>query len=282
MAKKIRFTVPYNISKVILEDIEDFLITNNRLLNIIFDYYKDKRLELNKISSENGKSLQFNLWKKNEDIYYEKLKENNVSIEAEYFRSILYYYINQPKYLRERLLKDDIVKKIETSIQEEIKIKIFYNNEYRVVEPYFIIESGGESRNYLFCYCQKNKAFRNYRLQKINDVSIFYEKQEKKDSKYIKNIKKNFDPYLSYGKTVKVKLSEKGIDLLDINKIDKPKLISINKSIYTFECSEIKAKLYFSKFYENIEILEPTELRYWFIKKIKSNLKVYEKNKEEI
>lgn len=277
MAKKIRFTVPYNVYKIILEDIEDFEICNNNLLNSIFHHYKNKKILVECIKSDNSKQIQFNLWKKSEDVYNEKIKENNIEIQSEYFRNIVYAYTNQPKYLRERLLKEKIVNEIENSIKSNKKLKIFYDKNYRTVEPYFLIGDGGESRNYLFCYCQKNSEYRNYRLQKIEKVLNNSETQEMRDKKYINQIRKNFDPYLSYGKTVKVRLTEIGIKLLEINKIDKPKLIESNENIFIFEASIFKAKKYFSTFFENVEILEPIELRYWFAEKIKNNLQIYEK-----
>jgi len=45
---------------------------------------------------------------------------------------------------------------------------------------------------------------------------------------------------------------------------NKPKIIEKTGNIFIFQCSEDKAKAYFPQFLEEVEIIEPTELRNWF------------------
>ena len=153
---------------------------------------------------------------------------------------------------------------IEIAIKTGRKIKIRYKDEYRIVEPYFVISENGETRNYLFCYCCKNNEYRNYRLINIKGVSILREDFEHYNEEYIKNIRDNFDPYLSYGSIVKVKISRHGQELMEKVVINRPKLMEQEGDIFTFQCSDLKAKLYFPQFLGSAEIIEPQELREWF------------------
>ena len=54
-----------------------------------------------------------------------------------------------------------------------------------------------------------------------------------------------------------------------INRVEK------KGDIFTFECSELKAKLYFPQFLGNAEILEPKELREWFKQEFEKTVEKY-------
>ncbi len=101
-------------------------------------------------------------------------------------------------------------------------------------------------------------------------------KQDKYDSGYIEEIQANFDPFLSFRKEIKVRLTPKGKEHYDLILTNKPKMKEYDGDIYTFYCSDENAKIYFPHFYDEAEILEPLELRIWFKGKIENMRKKYD------
>lgn len=61
---------------------------------------------------------------------------------------------------------------------------------------------------------------------------------------------------------------------------NRPKVLTKEKNIYTFECDNKLAIVYFAQFFSLIEILEPQELREKLKNELENTLKIY-KNKEE-
>ena len=262
---KIRVTLPEYIYNFIINDEKDFEINKNRLCNMIFEMYGESvEIKEHLPKTKYNKILQFNLSNNNLDIFVDIATRKEIENKADYFRKLFFMYCDQPKYKREQQICKSTVIMAEGAIKSRKKLKIKYKGEYRIVEPYFIASENGETRNYLFCYCYNNKEYRNYRLINIKGVSILNESVEHYNEEYIKNIRDNFDPYLSYGSRIKVKFSECGIEQMNRVMINRPKIIENSGDIYTFECSELKARLYFPQFLGNAEILEPKELREWF------------------
>jgi predicted DNA-binding transcriptional regulator YafY len=88
-------------------------------------------------------------------------------------------------------------------------------------------------------------------------------------------MKKEFDPFLSHGQRVKIRLSTKGERILKELATNRPILLSKEGNKFEFECSEEKAKRYFSYFLDEAEILEPIHLREWFKKRHQNALQNY-------
>ncbi len=276
MSKKIRLTIPTFITKVIKSDAEEFGFTLNGFYNEIFSIYSKKKRELEIVQkSKNNDVIQFNLNKDNCELYLSILRMYETQIEAEFWKRVLYNYIDMPKYKRELIVFQDIVNQIEYSIKKNIKIEAKYKGEVVILEPYFIKYAGGESRNYLHAYSEKDKDYKNYRLTSIRILRILEEKQKYNNKKYIDEIKNNFDPFLSYGCETKVKLTETGIEHYNKVMINRPEIKKIEGDIYTFHCSTENAKIYFPHFLDNAEILEPVELREWFREKIENMKEKY-------
>lgn len=265
---KVRVTLPEYLHNIIIADENDFELNKNKLCNIIFDIYNEK-IDFNEpyVKTKYNKLIQFNLTNDNKDIFADIASRYEINNKAEYFRKLFFIYCDQPKYKRELLIFDKTVKLVNTAIKNRKKLKIKYKDEYRIIEPYFIINSDGETRNYIFCYCEKNKEYRNYRLVNIKAISVMREGFEFYNEKYINEINENFDPFLSYGMNVKVRLTEEGKKHLQKVIANRPKIIEQNENVFTFECSDLKAKLYFPQFLENAVILEPENLREWFVEK---------------
>lgn len=279
--KKVRVTVSDFMNEIITGDSEYFKLPVGRIGNIIFKYYMDKDLNKVELGNFSGEVIQFNLNKKNEEIFMDTLIRNKVEIEAEYWRNIFFTYINNLRYKREEILFENKFKDIREAIKIEKKIKIKYHKYIRLVNPYFIKVSDSENRSYLFCYCEKNNDYRNYRISEIEEIWLTNEKNEIRDKKYIDNVRKNFDPFLSYKNRVKVKFTEKGIELYEKVLANRPRLIEEKDGIYTFECDNKLAMIYFAQFYSEIKILEPEELKTILKKELKKTIEIYEDKEKE-
>ena len=210
--KKVRFTISDFMNEIIKSDSEYFKLQIGKIGNMIFNYYIDKNLNKVELEDSSGEIIQFNLNKSNEEIFMDTLIRNKIETEAEYWRNIFFTYINNLRYKREEILFEKNFKNIEKALKDENKIKIKYHNCIRVINPYFIKVSDSENRSYLFCYCEKNNDYRNYRISEIEEIWFTNEKIEVKDKKYIDEVYKNFDPFLSYKNRVTVKFTEKGLE----------------------------------------------------------------------
>ena len=279
--KKVRVTVSDFMNQIITGDSEYFKLPVGRIGNIIFKYYMDKDLNKVELGNFSGEVIQFNLNKKNEEIFMDTLIRNKVEIEAEYWRNIFFTYINNLRYKREEILFENKFKDIREAIKTEKKIKIKYHKYIRLVNPYFIKVSDSENRSYLFCYCEKNNDYRNYRISEIEEIWLTNEKNEIRDKKYIDDVRKNFDPFLSYKNRVKVKFTEKGIELYEKVLTNRPRLIEEKDGIYTFECDNKLAMIYFAQFYSEVKILEPEELKTILKKELKKTIEIYEDKEKE-
>ena len=58
--------------------------------------------------------------------------------------------------------------------------------------------------------------------------------------------------------------------------LNKPELLRIEEGIYVFQCNIPLSLIYFAQFYNEVEILEPKELRDKIKEKIMEMLKLYE------
>ena len=279
--KKVRVTVSDFMNEIITGDSEYFKLPVGRIGNIIFKYYMDKDLNKVELGNFSGEVIQFNLNKKNEEIFMDTLIRNKVEIEVEYWRNIFFTYINNLRYKREEILFENKFKDIREAIKTEKKIKIKYHKYIRLVNPYFIKVSDSENRSYLFCYCEKNNDYRNYRISEIEEIWLTNEKNEIRDKKYIDDVRKNFDPFLSYKNRVKVKFTEKGIELYKKVLANRPRLIEEKDGIYTFECDNKLAMIYFAQFYSKVKILEPEELKTILKKELKKTIEIYEDKEKE-
>ena len=190
-------------------------------------------------------------------------------------RDIFFTYINNLRFKREEIIFNNTFKQIREAIKNNIKIGIKYHSTARIVNPYFIEVSSKENRAYLFCYCEKNQDFRNYRISDIENIWNLQKEIYIKDKEYIEAIKKNFDPFLSYGNFIKVRMTEEGKALYERVTQNRPKLTKEEGDIYTFECSEKLAKVYFAQFYDDIEVIEPESLRESFKENFGRTYEIY-------
>ncbi len=281
--KKIKFQLPQFISEIINHDIRKFHVNKNRLSNIIFETFKYDYKPFVEIADENNISFQFNLNNDNAEIYdinYKEFFNERIETQSELFRSLFYTYISYPSDKREIITYNKIYSDITTAIKERRQINLKFYGKFRLIEPFFISATNEERFNYICCYCHKNEKIVNYRLSKIEKVIISKNKQLNRDEIKITEYRVNFDPYLSYNQKIKIKLTPIGVKLYDKFTFT-PKIlerVDIDKSdnkIYIIEASDLKAKLFFPQFMDEVEILEPLELREWFKSKIKNMSNIY-------
>lgn len=278
MEKKIRITLSKKILEILESDMDEFLIKKNTLLNLIYEKLKTEfsRVKIN--SDGDTQVIQFNLNKRNKENYYFFLEENNIQNESEFFRDIITYYALMRKKEREAFLFEREVELLKIGIKERRVEKIIFNDKNEVeIEPYYLGCSKLELANYIFCYNIKENSWKNYKLKYINNIYLTKENFKVRDKKFIESVKKEFDPFLSKGKIVKVRLSNSGEKLFKEIRVNRPKLLEKNNNIYVLECSEEKAKRYFSYFLDDAEILEPISLRSWFEKRLEKALNKYKK-----
>ena len=198
--KKIRVTVPEDIWRMMRNDVEEFGINNNKLCNYILDKLKYKKdINVEKLLETQGRPLkkiiQFDLNVANREIYYDVLKENCVDIEAEFFRELFEVYTSKFKYQRELFIYEERLKSILEAIKLKRKLKLKYIDKIYTVEPFFVKREEQGDENFLFCFCEETKGYRNYKLKELEIISILDDKIKGKDKKYIESVRKNFDPF---------------------------------------------------------------------------------------
>ena len=279
MSKKIKVTLPQNIYEIIKNDISDFNMTSNYFMNYIFLNLNDKykNFKGNPAIAEQSKeksSIQFNLNKESSLIYYDVLRDNNAQNESEFMRSLLIRYATNPKNKRELFIFKESVERINLAIKDKKNVYITFNDDRKVkVSPYYIGSSDLEIANYIFCYDFSEEKYKNYKLNYLKQVYTTSERAKWEDTDYIEDMIKNFDPFLSKGQVIKVRLSENGKKLLKTIKINRPKLISEDGDLFEFEASDEQIKRYFSYFFDEATVIEPIELKEWFIEKYENALK---------
>jgi len=279
LSKKIKVTLPQNIYEIIKNDISDFNMTSNYFMNYIFLNLNDKykNFKGNPAIAEQSKeksSIQFNLNKESSLIYYDVLRDNNAQNESEFMRSLLIRYATNPKNKRELFIFKESVERINLAIKDKKNVYITFNDDRKVkVSPYYIGSSDLEIANYIFCYDFSEEKYKNYKLNYLKQVYTTSEGAKWEDNDYIEDVIKNFDPFLSKGQVIKVRLSENGKKLLKTIKINRPKLISEDGDLFEFEASDEQIKRYFSYFFDEATVIEPIELKEWFIEKYENALK---------
>lgn len=274
--KKVGFVIPSFMYEILIGDSEYFKLTLGEIGNRILSYYLGKDINKIDFKSASNERIQFNLSKNNEEIFLKIIEEENIQKEAGYLRNIYFTYVNNLRYVRERILFKEIFKEIEEAINKNRKIKIKYHSYIRTVNPYLIKVANKEERSYLFCFCEKNNDYRVYRISEIEKIWLTTSEVEIRDKYYIEKIKENFDPFLSFNKHIKVRFTEIGIKRYEKALLNRPKLVSQDKNIYIFQCSEKHAKVYFAQFYSEVEILEPKSLREEFKKEFIKILSLYD------
>lgn len=146
------------------------------------------------------------------------------------------------------------------------------------MSPYNILYSSMEVSNYLFCYSKIDDTYKNYKLCNIKYAYILDENRHEIEKEYLKRVKENFDPFLSYGMSVEIKLNENGKKKYCRMKTNRPKLIKKLDNSWIVEGSEEKIKRYFCYFMSDVEIIKPLSLKKWFYEEAQKLVERYKKD----
>lgn len=275
--KNIKVSILKKIDKFITEEAEEFGVTKNKYLAEIFKNFDFQYITQNrsKIYTEVTKYIQFTIPKEALE-KYEKLEEEKI-VFADYCRDMLNKFLTLSKIQREQIILNNKLEIIKKAIEEEMRLDFITKNGISMVEPYKIVEDLKNDKNYIVCYKETLDSVVTYSLQNIKKINIRKDFQEY----YYDNIEKitcDFDPFLPYENTVKIKITSDGEKIFQRKKQVRPKILKKERNIWELECTPYKAFLYFADFYDEVEILEPKSLRKKFKEKINKMYEMYNKN----
>ena len=196
---------------------------------------------------------------------------------SEFIANIIYSYLDEPLYEREKIVFKDIYDSLKLAINknQQIKIKSKSNTretpEIKIIEPKEICISKEELFNYLLYKGIRNGKECAMSIHLYNIISVILEPNVCSFSEEIissfNRMKTNGVQFSISDNTIyKIKLTEHGKELYEHNLkyIERP--VALDKSdkdsgIYYFDCSKMQFDNYFGSFYEDMEILEPIEYR---------------------
>lgn len=259
----------YNALKYDIRDFELIKTENSKGLgaigNLLLDYYHNKTMKLpSKLCGEKSK-FQFNLDKDNLERWsYILTNYGKKGFESQglIYRGILSEYCNLSKGKRERILFHKNVEEIEKAIEQSKKIVVKYKGEYRHLNPIKVMTSFDNRGTYLYCYCDKHRAYRNYRLYRINVTMIKEEEDIKFEELELKaEYDRNWSPFLEKKHKITIELDDEGMVDYGYKTTGKPQGIVEKGNILEFESSIAEATIYFKGFLHSMVRVEPKELR---------------------
>lgn len=285
---KMKVRLPRVIAQLVEQEALDFGMSRNAFCNAIIrwaggDKYKpdSSRIQAKVPSQKEGVLVTFDLNKASRSIYGGLQQRLGRSIGMQGMQEILLdvfsTYCDRPKFRREEEIFCDVFQTLQTAIQKSKRAQICYKSKVMLIEPAFFNRSSGQARSYLVAWDCESQNYRALRLVHIKDTCVLSENVEwiNQDAETVQNFRDNFDPFLSYGQEVKARFSKQG--LLDLAKrtTNRPTQIDAVEDVLTFQCSPAKAKVYFSGFLSQCEILSPPELREWFAQEFQKGLSLY-------
>ncbi len=213
----------------------------------------------------------------NESLLENILEECPSSIsKSEFIANIIYSYLDNPQYERERIIFKEELKKLETAIKnnQAIKIKSKYdrshNNNFQIIYPKEVCFSNEELFNYLlYKKVIKGKEYaRSIHLYNIDTIFLLPENCTFSEEilNRFKRMKRNGVQFtINHNTEFKIQFTEDGLKRYNnLNYLEKP--VALDKSdeetrIFYFDCSDMQFKNYFANFYDEMEVLEPKKMR---------------------
>lgn len=215
-----------------------------------------------------------------EDRYY------NSSLSG-YLRALIEEYARLPFIRREQIYHQKYYSIISEALSLQCQL-LLETSSGRLchVLPYEVMDDPIGSASYLAGYSyqrDEDKSLKipcSFKISTLKDIRL-----EKSKSGYlhpleVRNLKKalagkGIQFLVSEDITLKVRLTERGLDSFRHQLNLRPTPTETDHGIYTFHCSREQALFYFFKFGKEVEILEPEELRSTFINMYREALKVY-------
>ena len=227
-------------------------------------------------------------------------------------------YVNMPRGKRECFIFRNELDKLTAAAESRTNVSLTYRGERKCVSPCFLAFSPSQVRAYVVVCDDKVECaaagarFHSLRLCHIRGVapdtaSKAFHCENFELSHQAETFREHFDPFLCYGQSVKVKLTEEGAKRYNKLTTNRPKVIDKERTdvddtatetscnnrmpagnnarpdcaevngagTYTFECSEKLAKVYFPQFLSDADVLAPRELRLWFKEEFEKAAGVY-------
>lgn len=246
---------------------------------------------------ENGTKKQkrkINLRKNKKDSeldYILDLCPKNAS-ESEYLANIIYSYLKEPQYEREKIIYRDIIDNINKAIQNKQSIRIITKsdkkNRIQSINPKEICTSQEGLYNYLLYqgYSNKSKKYYASTIHIYNILSVHLDINhiafQSDIEEQFNKMKRNGVQFSINDNTVyKVKLTKDGELLFNLRYLERPDPLpesDENSGIYYFDCSEMQFKSYFAPFRKDVIILEPKEMIDEIVQEYKMAIYSYQNN----
>lgn len=327
VSQKIKVAVSHLLRSQMELDAEDYgLKSLSDLCNRILARYADftppdpTRIGTDDTLYKNVPPLQFSLNQAGESFanFANSFAKNAGTKIATLCRYYFECYVNMPRGKRECFIFRDELDKLTAAAEARINVSLTYRGERKSVSPCFLAFSPSHVRAYVVACDDKvecaaaGERFHSLRLCHIRGVapdtaSKAFHCENFELSHQAEVFHEHFDPFLCYGQSVKVKLTEEGAAHYNRLTTNRPKVIAKERTdvddtatetscnnkmpagnnarpdcaevngvgTYTFECSEKLAKVYFPQFLSDADVLAPRELRLWFKEEFEKAGKVY-------
>lgn len=283
-------TLKQKIEDTIFEECNICKFNNENFENIVWKL--TKYLHENPVKNAN---------KKNENKIKIHIRENKKDSElgfiidscpknsslSEFLANIIYSYLEEPQYEREKILFSDTINAINVAIKnnQSIRIKTKPENKIQHINPKEICVSKEGLYNYLLyqIYNDESKSYCARTIHIYNILNVHSDlcprTFEPCVEEQFNKMKRNGVQFSINGNTIyKIKLTEKGKQLFKTRYLERPEPLKdsdVNKGIYYFDCSEMQFSTYFAPFRENIIILEPKEMVDEILKEYNAAINLY-------
>lgn len=327
VSQKIKVAVSHLLRSQMELDAEDYgLKSLSDLCNRILAHYAEftppdpTRIGADDTLYKNVPPLQFTLNQPGESFanFANSFAKNVGTKIAPLCRYYFECYVNMPRGKRECFIFRDELDKLTAAAESRTNVSLTYRGERKCVSPCFLAFSPSQVRAYVVVCDDKVECaaagarFHSLRLCHIRGVapdtaSKAFHCENFELSRQAEVFREHFDPFLCYGQSIKVKLTEEGAKRYNKLTTNRPKVIakectdvsdtatatSCNNKMpagnnarpdcaevngagtYTFECSEKLAKVYFPQFLSDADVLAPRELRLWFKEEFEKAAGVY-------
>lgn len=327
VSQKIKVAVSHLLRSQMELDVEDYgLKSLSDLFNRILARYAEftppdpTKIGTDDTLYKNVPPLQFSLNQAGESFanFANSFTKNAGTKIAALCRYYFECYVNMPRGKRECFIFRDELDKLNAAAESRINVSLTYRGERKCVSPCFLAFSPSQVRAYVVVCDDKvecaaaGERFHSLRLCHIRGVapdtaSKAFHCENFELSHQAETFREHFDPFLCYGQSVKVKLTEEGAKRYNKLTTNRPKVIAKERTdvddiatatscnnrmsagnnarpdcaevngagTYTFECSEKLAKVYFPQFLSDADVLAPRELRLWFKEQFEKAAGVY-------
>ena len=287
----------------------DKTINKNKFMNVLFknyyDEYENKRMKLkdkiltyfdkNGISNSSimadelsfkllnnyeskelyfDKGITFNLIDEEEFIFksLDNLKYETASL---YFRNLIYSYLSLKSYERENIIYKDVLHIFNKAILNNKILKIKIENEELDILPYKTLNNLDDKYTYLLALKANRTPF-SINISKIINIieKKDYYKFTKEEIEQLETIiNKNIEYPNLTDEITKIRLTNLGIELYEMNYYNRPNYIKRSGNTFYFNNSTNQLYDYFISFGKKCKIIENNKLKKMFISDAKNNLK---------